>query len=204
MNLGRLSTLLREPRGCQRRGAKGFTLLEVLVSVVVLSFGVLGVVGLQAAALQANKDARYQSSASRLARELADMMRDNPTIALASGAGNPYMGTFSAPTVTPPAQNCYTTPCTLNPLALANFEVADWLTRVYDELPGAQVVVCSDTTPYGAGGKAKWACTGGAGAPIYIKIGWTRQGFNPNGDASTLSTMANGAPPSIVQAFVPG
>lgn len=53
----------------------GFSLIEVLVAIVVLSFGLLGMVGLQAASLQANRDARLQSTAILLARDLAEAMR---------------------------------------------------------------------------------------------------------------------------------
>ena len=63
----------------QAQKTSGFTLLEVLVSIVVLSFGLLGMVGLQAASLQANRDARLQSTAVVLARELAEMMRATRT-----------------------------------------------------------------------------------------------------------------------------
>ena len=38
----------------RRRATGGFTLVEVLVSIVVLSFGMLGIVGVQAFALQSN------------------------------------------------------------------------------------------------------------------------------------------------------
>ena len=50
-------------------------MVEVLVAIVILSFGLLGVVGLQAAAIKNTRDARQQSVAVVLARELADMMR---------------------------------------------------------------------------------------------------------------------------------
>lgn len=199
MNPGRLPFFVRSERRRPWRPEAGFTLLEVLVAVVVLSFGVLGVVGLQAAALQANKDARYQSSAARLARELGDMMRDNPTVALQTGAANPYLGTFSGAAPTAP-QDCSANACTNNGLALAKFEMADWLYRVNQELPGAQVTVCADSTPY-ASGKAQWTCTG-TGTLLYVKIGWTRQGFSA-GDATTLKTVSNSGP-SIVQALIPG
>ena len=62
------STLARVRRVSRPAGARGFTLLEVLVAIVVLSFGVLGAVGLQAAALQANREARNQSTAVALGR----------------------------------------------------------------------------------------------------------------------------------------
>jgi type IV pilus assembly protein PilV len=125
----------------------GFTLLEVLVAIVVLSFGLVCVVGLQAIALQANKEARNQSSALRLARELGDMMRGNKDIALlAAGASNPYLvpnftgGAAAAP------ENCATAACS-STTTIAQFEMSDWLSRVDMELPGVHVVVATTVRP---------------------------------------------------------
>ena len=61
---------------------RGFSLIEVLISIVVLCFGVLGMVGLQAASLQANREARLQSTAVRMAEEMAELMRSNKDTAL--------------------------------------------------------------------------------------------------------------------------
>ena len=45
-------------------------MLEVLIATVILSFGLLGTVGMQAAALKFNREARLQSVATTLAVEL--------------------------------------------------------------------------------------------------------------------------------------
>ncbi|GAC1355126.1 MAG: hypothetical protein NVSMB34_08010 [Variovorax sp.] len=74
----------------------------MLVAIVVLSFGLLGMVGLQAAAMQNNRDARLQSTAVNLARELAEMMRGNKNVALLATA-NPYLGDFSTSPLAPAA-----------------------------------------------------------------------------------------------------
>ncbi len=155
-------------------GARGFTLLEVLVAIVVLSFGVLGAVGLQAAALQANKEARYQSSAVALGRELGDLMRGNKDIAITTGAGNPYLIDYAG---TLPTANPACAPC-VSPTEVAEFNMRDWLARVSDAVPGARVVVCFDAQPYsGTDGVPQWACTNDGGLAV-VKIGWTRQSNN--------------------------
>lgn len=155
-------------------GEGGFTLLEVLVAIVVLSFGVLGAVGLQAAALQANKEARYQSAAVALGRELGDLMRGNKDIAITSGVGNPYLVDYTG---TLPTGNPACAPC-VSPTEVAQFNMRDWLTRVSDVLPGARVVVCFDATPYtSADGLPQWTCTNNGGLAV-VKIGWTRQSTN--------------------------
>lgn len=63
---------------CPSRGREpGFTLIEVLVAVLVLSVGLLGLVGLQGVALKMNHGAYVRSQASNLAYEIADAMRAN-------------------------------------------------------------------------------------------------------------------------------
>jgi type IV pilus assembly protein PilV len=155
-------------------------LLEVLVSIVILSFGVLGVVGLQAASLQANREARYQAAAVRLGRELAEMMRGNKTVAVQTGtAANPYLlPDTSLPVGTAIAaspENCFSAPCTSG-INVAKFEMAEWQQRVRDELPNARVAVCFDQTPYnGTTGRPQWTCTAGTSGVIVLKLGWTQR-----------------------------
>lgn len=73
----------------------GFSLVEVLVTIVVLSIGMLGSAGMQTAALQANTQTRHQVVAAALASELAEAMRGNHKVALnANPAYNPYPGRF--------------------------------------------------------------------------------------------------------------
>lgn len=193
-----------------RRAARGFTLLEVLVSIVVLSFGVLGVVGLQAASMQANKEARYQSSGVRLARELADLMRGNKVTAIKTTAGttvgaNPYLvEDFPAKTSIPnAAKNCVTSSALCNPTEIANFQMNDWLNRVNAELPGARVIVCFDDTPY-ASGFPQWPCGAGTFGIIVVKIGWSRQSTNRSATAASAVELASSATPLVVLPVTPG
>lgn len=55
----------------------GFTLIEVLVSMLILSVGLLGLAGLQVASLRNNQSAYHRSQATQLAYDLADRMRTN-------------------------------------------------------------------------------------------------------------------------------
>lgn len=55
----------------------GFTLLEILVAIVVLSLGLLGLAGLQAASLTNNQNAFYRSIATQQAYDMADRIRAN-------------------------------------------------------------------------------------------------------------------------------
>lgn len=61
--------------------SEGFTLVEVLVSVLVLGIGVLGLAGLQSVGISAGYSALQRSQASWLAGEMADLLRANPEAA---------------------------------------------------------------------------------------------------------------------------
>lgn len=193
----------------------GFSLIEVLISIAILSFGLLGLVGLQAAALQGNRDARLQSSAVSLARELAEMMRSNKNATIAALTPvNPYLGDFNTnPLVSTAPSYCLNAgsapaACAGNITTIANAQMTEWLARVSNELPGARVVVCIDSNPYDATGKPRWACdNAGISTASVIKIGWTRLATDRTqaGDAAFDKVMGAGAkPPSIVLPVIAG
>lgn len=73
----------------QIHGAKpsmrGFTLLEVLVAIVVLSIGLLGLAGLMASSLKNSHSAYQRTQATWLAYDALDRMRANRQVALAGG-----------------------------------------------------------------------------------------------------------------------
>lgn len=57
-----------------RKPQSGMTLIEVLVSILIFSFGILGMVGLLARASQFSIDAEDRNRASLLANEIASAM----------------------------------------------------------------------------------------------------------------------------------
>lgn len=71
--------------------SEGFTLVEVLVSMLVLGIGVLGLAGLQSIGITAGYSALQRSQASWLAGEMADLLRANPEAARAGA----YDATFA-------------------------------------------------------------------------------------------------------------
>lgn len=104
----------------------GFTLLEVLVAMIVLSIGLLGLAGLQATGLQANHSAYLRSQASFLAYDMLDIMRIDRT-GSQSGIYNIAMGDALA---------------TASPQA----EVDAWGSRVISSLPSGDASVVSAQT----------------------------------------------------------
>lgn len=186
----------------------GFTLIEVLVAIVVLSFGLLGMVGLQAASLQANRDARLQSTAILLARELAEMMRGNKNVAIRT-SNNPYLGAFAKNALVAPTPSyCLNVGavCTTNE-DVARAQLTEWLGRVNEQLPGAQVTICADAAPFNASGLPVWGCTASTGTTdgMVIKIGWTRPAFRRATAASDTSAMVSAdVAPSVVLPVMAG
>ncbi len=57
--------------------AAGFSLLEVLIAVIILSIGLLGLAGLQTTGLRNNQDAYARTLATTLANDMADRIRSN-------------------------------------------------------------------------------------------------------------------------------
>jgi type IV pilus assembly protein PilV len=80
-----------------RRGELGVSLVEVMVSLVVVSLGMGGVLLAQAGGLASVTGAGYRMQAAMLAEHLLDRARANPTESYAIGTGPaPTAGTIAA------------------------------------------------------------------------------------------------------------
>jgi type IV pilus assembly protein PilV len=184
-----MSTVLH-PLPRKRTGQAGFSLVEVLVTIVILSIGMLGSAGMQTAALQANTQTRYQVVATALASELAEAMRGNHLVALnADPAVNPYLINHVSGDLTPPPVDCLVESCSANTdeerLSNAQWQVHEWMSRVRSELPAARVRICFDSAPFHATtGAAEWECDD-TGDVMVAKIAWTR--------VNTLGTLVFGS-----------
>ena len=118
--------------------ANGFTLLEVLIALVIFSFGLLALAALMAKGLQYNTSALHRSYASMQAYDMADRMRANQigitdnNYNLISGAG------------TDPA--CITTGCTA--AQMAQYDGWAWNSTNAALLPSGSGSVTTDGTTY--------------------------------------------------------
>ncbi|KAB7623155.1 type IV pilus modification protein PilV [Alkalilimnicola sp. S0819] len=154
----------------QRKRQQGLSLIEVLVAVLVLSVGLLGLAGLQAASLKNNHSAYLRSQATILANDMADRMRANRAGFL-SGA---YDQPAAAQTAT-----CLTT-AGCSAANMAAHDAWEWQQAVAAQLPGGNAIVCRDSTLENTATPAAPACDG-AGDFYAIKIWW-----NDERDGSTL------------------
>ena len=184
-----------------RAQQSGFSLLEVLIAFIILSLGLLGAVGMQAAAMQSNKETRNQTVATALARELADKMRGNHAIAIKTAtADNPYLKAETiltgTATFTAPAENCFSTACS-TPTAVATWDMADWQNRLQNALPDPKFVICFDTSPFDADGKTQWACSNDGDISV-LKLAWT------NNDTKGKLQLSSAAVPMVVVPLTAG
>ena len=148
------------PRG---RAERGFTIIELLVTLVIVSIGMLGVAKMQAAAVAETGVARTRSLMTFQAEALAAMMRSNKgfwqsstaytqniTIPAGTSATNVTGATGTvAPTTTDGTCNSPSgTGCT--PAQLAYDDLKTWKTASSKAFPAASgTIVCtgSATTP---------------------------------------------------------
>jgi len=122
----------------QRPRQNGFTLMEVLIALLVLSIGLLGLAALQTIGLRSNQMANMRTVATQQAYDMSDRMRANP-----SGlAAQDYVQAVTD-TVTTPAVNCNNETCT--PAQMAAFDLAAWMTAV-NRLPGGRGGIVRDAS----------------------------------------------------------
>ncbi|MET0661442.1 MAG: type IV pilus modification protein PilV [Steroidobacteraceae bacterium] len=77
---------------------RGVTLVEILVTVVLISVGLLGIAALQMASLRGNQEAHVRAQASVLAADILDRIRANSLSFRAGDYDVDYNGTGTAGT----------------------------------------------------------------------------------------------------------
>lgn len=184
----------------QIKHTSGFSIIEVLVAIIILSIGMLGAVGMQTAALQSNKETRNQATATAFSRDLSERMRGNNNVAIRQAAapgGNPYLFDITlstAASILAPPRNCFldANGCPIAEEA-AKWDVFDWQTRVQQELPNARVKVCFDKNPFDSAGKSQWVCTNDGDIAV-LKIVWNRS----SAQGKLIFSESDGNTPALV------
>lgn len=114
-----------QPNGSPR----GFTLLEVLIAMLVLSFGLLGLAALQAYSVKANQSANFRSQATALANMMLDNIRANR-----ANLGQYYADEYDEVLCDADAPDPDTTPP-------AEFDLSTWRIKVNCQLPMGRAAV---------------------------------------------------------------
>ena len=122
-------------------GARGASLLEVLIAIVIMSFGLLAMGGMTASSIQYGKMAQFQTVGVQLASDFADRMRANTD----GFSGNSYNKTavYSSTTAFITLPTCsIATKCTGQELAAV--DTAEWRNSLRTGLPGGDAYVLRD------------------------------------------------------------
>ena len=110
---------------------RGSSLIDVLIAMLLLSVGLLGMVGLKAAALKYTGQSNARATASMHAADMMDRLRANPVRAV-NGQYNLAIDTNAA----------------LAPATVAEVDLVQWRQRIAESLPGGSgsVAVAADST----------------------------------------------------------
>ena len=131
----------------------GFSLVEVLIALIIMSVGMLGIATLFVQSMQAGRTSMFRHHAVTLAGDVADRIRANPR------AGIAYTGLG--------ANNaCVANDTDCNEAAMAANDIFLWDQQVVDSLPNGDVTIAFDDTVI---------------PPLYtITIDWDEPGEDPN------------------------
>lgn len=151
----------------------GFTLLEVLITLIILSVGLLGLAGLQVISLRDNHSAYLRSQAIIQSYDIIDRMRANgDQISDYSLASSSY--TFSA--IGAKHENCdQAAGCTK--ANKATHDLFQWNQANRRMLPSAIGIVCRDSSMEDgnydmAADTVTTGCTNVGADPLVVKIWW--------------------------------
>lgn len=113
----------------------GFTLIEVLISMLILAIGLLGMAALMMSSLQANQGAALRSTATILTYDIADRMRSNN----ATAANSANYATLNPATAALPA--CHGSAAGCGAADQVQQDLFEWSANLQAGLPGSNGII---------------------------------------------------------------
>jgi type IV pilus assembly protein PilV len=173
---------------------RGFTLLEVLVSLIILMIGLLGIAGLLIKGQRASYEAYQRQQALSLAQEMAEKIRSNQggapfyNIGVTESGTMPGRGNLYAAIT--PANDCLGEDCTSQQLAQNHLATWDGV------LTGASETLVAGGTRIGgiinARGCIEWQPNNDTVQPIFwVSVAWQGEG-DTVAPAATASACGQG------------
>jgi type IV pilus assembly protein PilV len=150
-----------------QRALRGFTLIEVLISLIILSVGLLGLGLLQAQSLKASYSSNHRTQATNLAYQLLDEIRANRRLAYR------YSYISSSQITGMNTSSCNVQPNTGDIVA---DDINGWECQVAKDLPGGTATI---TMPFN-----------GVAGNINIQLTWTDQRFQNAADQNTTFNLS--------------
>lgn len=137
-------------------------MIEVLVALLVLSFGMFGMMGVLVNSLKLSSSSNYRTIAAQQAYTITESLRTNPSM----------LASFAAPGTTVTAGCMATGGCTTTQLVNTQFGL--WGQILATALPNGSGTICHDSAAAThnpiAGAPTNWNCDGAG--PFVIKICW--------------------------------
>ncbi len=141
----------------------GTTLIEVLVSLLILSTGLLGMLGLQTVSLMNIHESHLRSQAAVLSADVIERMHAN-----AQGVA---VGSYTAESAQLSDACLSGTGCSST--ALAMHDIAEWRAALIAGLPDGAGVICRDSSP--EDGTPSLPACDGLGEDYAVKVWWDAQ-----------------------------
>lgn len=157
---------------------QGFSLIEVLVALFVLSIGLLGLAALQTTGLKLNHQSYERTQAVIQAYDIIDRMRANRETSAIINDAYDSVSLGNQPTVT---VDCDTTTCTSDQLAA--FDIRYWNATNASILPEGKGAICKGTFTNDTNGYPSSCATDGS---IYrIAVAWKEKDLYMRLDVET-------------------
>jgi type IV pilus assembly protein PilV len=158
--------MLMNPSVVHGRSA-GFSMIEVLVSLIIIVIGVLGMVALQSKAIPYTQDSVQRNTAIMLVDDLVEIIRSAPADCTTA---NSCLKAPGAP-FPDPASDCTPTPSALSE------QIGCWASRAATLLPGADSLLSSNSfyickTP-SPGDVSACTTSSTTNADLEIQVAWT-------------------------------